>query len=125
MSLLCGLLLAAMPAMTHHAFAAQYDTTRNLTFKGTVTKVEWKNPHIYVYIDVKDDAGNVANWSFEGASATGLYRLGWKKDSLKPGDEVTVEGWRAKDGANLANMNVVMVGGKRVFAKVEGADETK
>lgn len=79
MSLLCGLFLAAMPAMAHHAFAAQYDTARTLTFKGTVTKVEWKNPHIYVYIDVKDDAGKVANWAFEGASATGLYRLGWKR----------------------------------------------
>jgi hypothetical protein len=113
-----GLLIAAAPAIAHHSFAAEYDRSKPIKFTGKVTKVEWMNPHIYFYVDVKDDkSGQVTNYACEGGAPNGLYRSGWRKDSLKAGDSVTVEGWRAKDGSNTVNAgNVVLPDGKRVFA---------
>ena len=75
---------------------------------GTVTLMEWMNPHIYFFIDVEDDSGNVTNWAVEGGAPNGLYRRGWRKDSLKPGDEVTVDGWLARDGSNSMNSSTVL-----------------
>src|SRR5207247_11400403 len=93
-SLCFGLLMAAAPAIAHHSFAAEYDRTKPIKFTGKVTKVEWMNPHIYFYVDVKDDAtGKVINYACEGAAPNGLYRNGWRKESLKAGDTITVEGW--------------------------------
>jgi hypothetical protein len=112
-----GLLLASMPALAHHSFAAEYDAAKPVTLKGTVTKVEWMNPHARFYIDVKDDAGKVTNWEFELGSPNGLMRSGWTRNSLKQGDTVTVSGSLAKDGSNLANARqVTLADGKRVFA---------
>jgi hypothetical protein len=112
-----GRLLAPIPALAHHSFAAEYDAAKPITLKGTVTKVEWMNPHARFYIDVKDDAGKVANWEFELGSPNGLMRAGWTRNSLKQGDMVTVSGSLAKDGSNLANARQVTLGdGKRVFA---------
>jgi hypothetical protein len=113
-----GLLIGVAPALAHHSFAAEYDRTKPIKFTGKVTKVEWMNPHIYFYVDVKDEAsGKVTNWACEGAAPNGLYRNGWRKDSLKSGDMVSVEGWRAKDGSNLMNAGtVILPDGKKVFA---------
>jgi hypothetical protein len=118
-----GILLAALPMLGHHSFAAQYDRSKPITLKGTVSKVEWMNPHIYFYMDVKDDAERVTNWAIEGGAPSMLYRNGWRIDSLKAGDTVTVEGWLAKDGSNLANMRTAtLADGKTVFGASSGGD---
>jgi hypothetical protein len=112
-----GLMAAALPVLAHHSFAAEYDAAKPVTLTGTVTKVEWMNPHARFYIDVKDDAGKVANWEFELGSPNGLMRAGWTRNSLKQGDTVTVSGSLAKDGSNLANArSVTLADGKKVFA---------
>ena len=111
-----GLTMAVAPMMAHHSFSAEYDRSKPITLKGTVTKVEWMNPHARFYVDVKDDSGAVANWEFELGSPNGLMRQGWSRNSLKEGDVVTVSGSRAKDGANLVNANsVAFEDGKRVL----------
>jgi hypothetical protein len=111
-----GLLMAVAPAIAHHSFAAEYDRSKPIKFTGKVTKVEWMNPHIYFYVDVTD-AGKVTNYAVEGGAPNGLYRNGWRKDSLKAGDTITVDGWRAKDGSNTVNAGTVMTAeGKKLFA---------
>ena len=112
-----GLLLASVPAIAHHSFAAEFDAAKPIKLTGAVTKVEWMNPHTYFYIDVKDDGGKVANWGMEMGSPNGLMRQGWTRNSMKIGDVVTVEGSRAKDGSNIGNARSVTLGdGKRLFA---------
>jgi len=120
-SLLCGLAvvlgLAAVPALAHHSFAAEYDAAKPVTMTGTVTKVEWMNPHARFYIDVKDESGKVTNWELELGSPNGLMRRGWTRNSMKPGDTVTVAGSLAKDGSNLANARTVkLTDGRSLFA---------
>ena len=118
LGVLALVVLAATPATGHHSFAAQFDRSKPIKFTGKVTKLEWMNPHIYFYVDVKDEAtGKVINYACEGTAPNTLYRNGWRKESLKEGDIVTVEGWRAKDGTNLMNAgSVVLSDGKRVFS---------
>jgi hypothetical protein len=106
------------PVLGHHSFAAQYDSNKPVTLKGKVTKVEWTNPHARFYIDVKDAGGAVVNWNLELASPNYLKRAGWSSTSLKEGDEVTVEGSRARSGANMANAaTVTFADGTKVFAR--------
>ena len=107
-----GLLLVAMPVLAHHSFQAEYDENKLVTVNGTVTKVAWNNPHVMLNVDVRDDRGKVANWEMELASPNGLLRQGWKLDSLKPGDQVTVSGYAARDGSHLVNARRVILGGK-------------
>ena len=103
-----ALATAATPVSAHHSFAAEYDREKALTITGAVTRVEWTNPHVYFYIDVKDPKTNrVANWAFEMAAPSVLQRTGWKRSSMKIGDVLTVEGWAAKDGAHHGNGRVV------------------
>jgi hypothetical protein len=111
-----GVLLVASPALAHHSAAAEYDETKMVTVQGTVTKVEWTNPHVYFYIDVKDANGQVVNWAISGASPLGLYRDGVHKDSLKIGDSVTVVGFPARTVEHLATMkSVVLADGRKVL----------
>ena len=118
-----GLLLCTVPMLAHHSFAAEYDSSKPVTLTGTVTKVEWMNPHARFYIDVKDDKGEMVNWELELGSPNGLMRQGWTRNSLKKGDTVTVAGSLAKDGSKLANARTVtLADGKRVFA---GSSETE
>jgi hypothetical protein len=112
-----GLLITAAPVFAHHSFAAEYDSTKPVDVKGVVTKVEWTNPHARFYVDVKDEKGGVTNWNFELASPNVLSRNGWTRHSLKEGDAISVQGSKAKDGANLANARTVtLADGRKVFA---------
>ena len=114
------LLAAALPAHSHHSFAAQYDASKPITLTGKVTKVEWTNPHVYVYVDVRDEkSGEVANWALEiGGGPNSLIRQGWSRDSLKADDVINVEGSLARDGSRLANAQSIVLAatGKKVFS---------
>jgi len=114
----------AIPALAHHAFSAEFDLKKPVTVKGVVTKIEWMNPHACIYVDMKTDAG-VEQWQFETGAPIELVRRGWRKNDLKVGDEVTVEGLRAKDGTNTASARLVTLpGGKKVFSGAAGDDPT-
>jgi hypothetical protein len=112
-----GTMLVAGAASAHHSFAAEFDRAMPITVTGTVTKVEWMNPHARFYIDAKDEAGKTVNWDFELASPNGLMRRGWNRNSMKIGDTVTVTGHRAKNNPLVGNASTVTLGdGKRLFA---------
>jgi hypothetical protein len=119
-ALVCGIALClmagAVPLLAHHSFAAEYDSNKPITVTGTVTKVEWMNPHARFYVDVKGADGKVTNWNFELGAIPVLLKQGWRKNSLKEGDQVTVEGLRAKDNSNAASTRrVTLPDGRRVF----------
>jgi hypothetical protein len=118
----CGMLVATGASRAHHAFSAEFDAEKPIKVTGTVTKVEWQNPHTWFYIDVKDDNGNVTSWGMEMASPNLLMRAGWTRSSMKSGDVVTVEGFHAKNGSNNGNARVVTLTatGERLFAGSSG-----
>ncbi|MBI3047392.1 MAG: hypothetical protein HYY76_03685 [Acidobacteria bacterium] len=96
-------------ALAHHSFAAEFDASKPVKVTGAVTKIEWANPHIWFFLDVKGEDGTVTNWGFEMGSPNQLLRAGWKRDSMKPGDVVAVEASRARDGSNVANAHKVVL----------------
>jgi hypothetical protein len=109
-------LCTAGVANAHHSFASEFDASKKLKLTGTVTKVQWRNPHTYFFIDVTDEKGQVHNWAMELGSPNVLMRRGWTRESLKIGDQVTIEGSRARDMSYKGNANsVVMADGKRMF----------
>jgi len=110
--------LAAQPIAAHHSFAAEFDANAPIELTGTVTKVEWANPHTYFYMDVTSPKGEVENWALEMGSPNGLMRTGWTRNSMKVKDVVTVEGSRARDGSTTANARTVTLAssGKALFA---------
>jgi len=113
-----GLAAATIRLFAHHSFAAEFDADKPLNMKGVVTKIEWSNPHTYFYVDVTQPDGKVVNWGMEMGSPNGLMRAGWTRNTMKVGDEVTVEGSQAKDGALVGNARAVTLleTGKRLFA---------
>lgn len=123
----CGAALAvANNALAHHSFPAQYDIDKPITLTGKVTKVEWTNPHIFIYADVKDEkSGEVQNWAFEMGGPNALIRRGWTRNSLKADDLVTFEGSLARDGSRLVNARTIVMTatGRRMFAGSSGGDE--
>jgi len=119
-----GFMLATGSAIAHHSFAAEFDANKTINLKGVVTKIEWMNPHTYFYLDVTGPDGKVVNWGMEMGSPNGLMRAGWTRNTLKVGDEVTVEGSQAKDGTYVGNARAVVLAasGKRLFA---GSSQTE
>jgi uncharacterized protein DUF6152 len=114
-------LMAAGHVDAHHAFAAEFDSTKPVKLRGTVTKMEWINPHAWVHLDVKGKDGNVEKWMIEAGPPGALVRRGWKRDSVVPGTEVLVEGYQAIDGSNRANgRDVTLPDGTRLFAGSSG-----
>src|ERR1700685_427285 len=112
-----GLFLASLPALAHHSFAAEFDVKQPITLKGTVTKVEWTNPHVWIYIDVTNDNGAVEHWQCENGAPNALARMGWTRHSLSVGDKITIESFRAKNADNTANARqVILADGRKVFS---------
>jgi hypothetical protein len=118
------LVMTAVPALSaHHSFAAEFDSNKLVTLTGAVTRVEWGNPHIWVYLDVKDDHGVLQPWQCEGGAPNTLTRNGWSKDSLKTSEQITINGYLAKDGSKTCNLRTVTLpDGRSVFAGSSAPD---
>jgi hypothetical protein len=119
---------AAVPVLAHHSIDAEFDRNKPITITGTVSKIEWMNPHIWIYLDVKDKDGKVVKWQFEGGPPNALRRGGWNRDSLKEGDQVTIRGLMSKVEAGMSAttgnaQEVTLPGGRRVLAG--NADDLK
>jgi hypothetical protein len=112
-----GLLLAALPVLAHHSFAAEFDVSKPITLKGKFVKMDWVNPHSQIQVEVTGDDGKPVIWSFEALPPNVLFRMGWRKNTIKPGDVIEIEGFQAKDGsANAWVRSVKTADGRRLFA---------
>ena len=126
----CGVIALTLTVVdrvwAHHSFGAEYDVTKPVTITGVLTEIDWRSPHTFFFVDVTGNDGKVANWKFEGYPPTVLARLGWKKDqTMKPGDRVTVTGWRARDGSNWAHSREITLadGRKLMFGPPAGTGD--
>ena len=127
------LMLAGAPVVAHHAFAAEFDGSKPVTLKGTVIKMEWVNPHAWLHMEVKGPDGRAVAWAIEGGAPNALLRRGWNKNSVPPGTQLTVEGFRAKDGSNRANgREATLANGQKLFigssgtgAPADGRDQSE
>jgi len=116
LSIAAAVMLAAIPAIAHHSFSAEYDASKEITLKGKVTSMRWANPHAWIYMDVETD-GKVVKWALETGAANTLFRRGWRKEDLMSGTPLTVEAWLARNGTNTANAkSIVFADGKRLLA---------
>ncbi len=116
LALVAGSAITTMPALAHHSFAAEFDMEQPIKLRGTVTEVEFMNPHSWIHIDVKKDDGTVESWAIEGGTPNTLFRMGINQNSLKVGTEIIVDGYRSRDGANRANgRDVTLPDGRKVF----------
>jgi hypothetical protein len=118
-SVVCAVALStalAVPLSAHHSFAAQFDGSKPVTLQGTVTKVEWRNPHIWVYLDVKNADGSVTAWECEGGAPNALTRQGWSRQDLESGGLLTVEGYLSRDGSKTCNARTWKIGDRSVLA---------
>jgi hypothetical protein len=113
---------SSAPLVAHHSFAAEFDASKAIRITGTLTKVEWTNPHIYFYLDAKDEQGNAVRWTCESGAPGALSRRGFKRGDLKLGDTIVVDGYRAKNGANLVDARRVTLGDGRIVSGASAGD---